>query len=109
MKDVQCYELFGGIALKNHAFSFFDTLKQFYAVYGKPSTPINEIIYESAKQNAIMGNKFFILKSSQPILVKILATMGPNLHIKNRVLVENQSIKVYSAFKQTIIIIFIHL
>ena len=23
MKDVQCYELFGGIALKNHAFSFF--------------------------------------------------------------------------------------
>ena len=25
MKDVQCYELFGGIALKNHAFSFFFT------------------------------------------------------------------------------------
>ena len=23
MKDVQCYEVFGGIALKNHAFSFF--------------------------------------------------------------------------------------
>ena len=23
MKDVQCYELFGGIADKNHAFSFF--------------------------------------------------------------------------------------
>ena len=23
MKDVQCYELFGRIALKNHAFSFF--------------------------------------------------------------------------------------
>ena len=23
MKDVQCYELFRGIALKNHAFSFF--------------------------------------------------------------------------------------
>ena len=23
MKDVQCYELFGGIAFKNHAFSFF--------------------------------------------------------------------------------------
>ena len=22
MKDVQCYELFGGIALKNHAFSY---------------------------------------------------------------------------------------
>ena len=24
MKGVQCYELFGGIALKNHAFSFFN-------------------------------------------------------------------------------------
>ena len=23
MKDVQCYELFGGIALKNHTFNFF--------------------------------------------------------------------------------------
>ena len=23
MKGVQCYELFGGIALKNHAFSYF--------------------------------------------------------------------------------------
>ena len=26
MKGVQCYELFGGIALKNHAFSFFSFL-----------------------------------------------------------------------------------
>ena len=26
MKDVQCYVLFGGIALKNHAFSFFITV-----------------------------------------------------------------------------------
>ena len=24
VKDVQCYELFGGIALENHAFSFFN-------------------------------------------------------------------------------------
>ena len=23
MKDVQCYELFGGVALKNHEFLFF--------------------------------------------------------------------------------------
>ena len=27
MKGVQCYELFGGIALKNHAFSFFISLR----------------------------------------------------------------------------------
>ena len=26
VKDVQCYELFGGIALKNRAFSFFQCL-----------------------------------------------------------------------------------
>ena len=26
MKGVQCYELFGGIALKNHAFSFHSFL-----------------------------------------------------------------------------------
>ena len=30
MKDVQCYELFGGIALKNHAFSF-SRLEEFIA------------------------------------------------------------------------------
>ena len=28
VKDVQCYELFGGIALKNHAFSFSMNSKQ---------------------------------------------------------------------------------
>ena len=26
MKGVQCYELFGGIALKNHTFSFSEVL-----------------------------------------------------------------------------------
>ena len=35
MKDVQCYELFGGIALKNHAFSF-----HFIFIY-----EINEMTY----------------------------------------------------------------
>ena len=30
MKGAQCYELFGGIAPKNHAFSFFITLKAFF-------------------------------------------------------------------------------
>ena len=38
MKDVQCYELFGGIALKNHAFSFF-----FIFISSKESTlPLRE-------------------------------------------------------------------
>ena len=34
MKVVQCYELFGGIALKNHAFSFhFNDLIERRSVY----------------------------------------------------------------------------
>ena len=32
MKDVQCYELFGGIALKNRAFSFFFNVLGYYSV-----------------------------------------------------------------------------
>ena len=32
MKGVQCYELFGGIALKNHAFSFFSFIYIFRLV-----------------------------------------------------------------------------
>ena len=31
--DVQCYELFGGIALKNHAFSFFHFSYEHIYVY----------------------------------------------------------------------------
>ena len=31
MKDVQCYELFGGIALKNHAFLFFIFISSHFA------------------------------------------------------------------------------
>ena len=38
MKDVQCYEIFGGIALKNHAFSF-----SFAEINGK-----KEAIYKQA-------------------------------------------------------------
>ena len=37
MKGVQCYELFGGIALKSHAFSF-----SFILSYVKPLFVIND-------------------------------------------------------------------
>ena len=33
MKGVQCYELFGGIALKNHAFSFLISLKFYFKLF----------------------------------------------------------------------------
>ena len=32
MKGVQCYELFGGIALKNHAFSFSFSMPIFHGL-----------------------------------------------------------------------------
>ena len=35
MKGVQCYELFGGIALKNHTFSFFFILENVLNVDNK--------------------------------------------------------------------------
>ena len=36
MRDVQCYELFGGIALKNHAFSYSSCgiVSQLMMIYG---------------------------------------------------------------------------
>ena len=38
MKAVQCYELYGGIALKNHAFSFhFNVSSKFLYFDGKVS------------------------------------------------------------------------
>ena len=38
MKGVQCYELFGGIALKNHAFSFQGSVlgPMFFTMYINP-------------------------------------------------------------------------
>ena len=45
MKGVQCYELFGGIALKNHTFSFF---------------PLNR----PAHSKATLGNRSFSFASS---------------------------------------------
>ena len=39
MKDVQCYELFGGIAHKNHAFSFF-----FIFTIGNAQIPIKQSV-----------------------------------------------------------------
>ena len=45
MKDVQCYELFGGIALKNHAFSFHFSFNA-YDIY------IYMYIYKSQNETA---------------------------------------------------------
>ena len=42
MNGVQCYELFGGIALKNHAFSFF--FKLLYKPFFPFLTYINAIL-----------------------------------------------------------------
>ena len=46
MKGVQCYELFGGIALKNHAFSIYVT------AVGDPSL---RTVEENSKNNGPVG------------------------------------------------------
>ena len=43
MKNVQCYELFGGIALKNHAFSFFPPKS--YCCRSLKKSELDKIIY----------------------------------------------------------------
>ena len=43
MKGVQCYELFGGIALKNHVFSF-----SFFFIYKSIKMLINNINNQDA-------------------------------------------------------------
>ena len=45
MKGVQCYELFGGIALKNHTFSFSLSLSMFTVAQALTSLLLIVIIY----------------------------------------------------------------
>ena len=48
-EDVQCYELFGGIALKNHAFSFFHFSFNDGNMYGHVLTIKNIHMYNIIK------------------------------------------------------------
>ena len=43
MKDVQCYELFGGIALKNHA--VFISCKKFDLHIGAPMVAVEQLYF----------------------------------------------------------------
>ena len=52
MKDVQCYELFGEIALKNHAFSFFSCLKH-YSLITKINAYVVKVSQTTNKQHQI--------------------------------------------------------
>ena len=45
MKGVQCYELFGGIALKNHTFSFFSFSKDHFPSKCSIECIISQCIY----------------------------------------------------------------
>ena len=40
MKGVQCYELFGGIALKNHTFSFFHIVLAYLMLFAALSNAV---------------------------------------------------------------------
>ena len=53
MKDVQCYELFGGIALKNHAFSIFFACLQYYSLITKINAYVVKVSQNTNKQHQI--------------------------------------------------------
>ena len=75
MKGVQCYELFGGIALKIHTFSFSCNKKNnLYKKFIKNRNEINEQRYKKYKHKFIS----VLLKSKQEYYTKIL-----NKHMKN--------------------------
>ena len=58
MKGVQCYELFGGIALKNHTFSFFISL--YNAVYSACLLMLFAAITNAVCLNNAISSSFFI-------------------------------------------------
>ena len=74
MKDVQCYELFGGIALKNHAFSFFIIVASpfiFHVVFAKTflneelfSVPVTVVALFLTSYRTLMNTELCIFKSS---------------------------------------------
>ena len=55
MKGVQCYELFGGIALKNHTFSFFQIVS---TLSNRHPPKISPTIYPSADLPSIFIKHF---------------------------------------------------
>ena len=68
MKDVQRYEFFGGIALKNHAFSFFNKLIWKGHVFHMPATGFEAIALLPTEKNVdvikmiiTMDLKFFVI------------------------------------------------
>ena len=61
VKDVQCYELFGGIALKNHAFSFHFIFHQYAVSLSKTFIRIasvdSDVKLVPGGDNLVMGAK----------------------------------------------------
>ena len=53
MKGVQCYELFGGIALKNHAFSFFFISSNLLSVLHLYTFCVNSISFQSSQKYSL--------------------------------------------------------
>ena len=57
MKGVQCYELFGGIALKIHTFSFFSFLKNVFKCHGDRKINLTDTHYTQVRfVYTLLGN-----------------------------------------------------
>ena len=68
MKDVQCYELFGGIALKNHAFSFFFLCQQILT--NESMKPDRLELHFKAKHSAYVNSDVNYIESLKDKFVK---------------------------------------
>ena len=71
MKGVQCYELFGGIALKNHTFSFFPSYvtdmlhkKPLHTLNTRSSSYTMHLLNRPAHSKATLGDRSFSFASS---------------------------------------------
>ena len=67
MKDVQCYELFGGIAPKNHAFSFVNRHSaRAVLLHISGETQLNHFLNFDVN----FVTQFFIIKNNNPIYME---------------------------------------
>ena len=69
MKGVQCYELFGGIALKNHTFSFFHFHIMVHSIKCFLFKSIN---FARVEHSASRDDNIFSVKSTRAVGIDLL-------------------------------------
>ena len=83
VKDVQCYELFGGIALKNHAFSFFSSgfdVKSFPRQSRSRGGGIATVYKSTLCSNITFKTNFYFTDSSFEVVQASITLQHNTLH-----------------------------